>query len=81
MNYYLKQLLFQVEREIAIMKLVEHPHVLHLYDVYENKKYLLVAKFYFCGKNTEIIEKTSTETRKMLTRNYKNKHSFSHYDQ
>ncbi|KHJ81675.1 hypothetical protein OESDEN_18637 [Oesophagostomum dentatum] len=22
------------------MKLIEHPHVLHLYDVYENKKYL-----------------------------------------
>lgn len=31
---------FQVEREIAIMKLIEHPHVLGLYDVYENKKYL-----------------------------------------
>ena len=30
----------QVEREIAIMKLVEHPHVLGLYDVYENKKHL-----------------------------------------
>ncbi|KAK6031524.1 kinase domain protein [Ostertagia ostertagi] len=29
----------KVEREIAIMKLIEHPHVLHLYDVYENKKY------------------------------------------
>lgn len=33
---------FQVEREIAIMKLIEHPHVLGLYDVYENKKYLWV---------------------------------------
>ena len=32
---------FQVEREIAIMKLIEHPHVLHLYEVYENKKCLL----------------------------------------
>lgn len=30
----------QVEREIAIMKLVDHPHVLGLSDVYENKKYL-----------------------------------------
>lgn len=30
----------QVEREIAIMKLIEHPHVLGLFDVYENKKYL-----------------------------------------
>jgi hypothetical protein len=32
--------LFQVEREIAIMKLIDHPHVLGLSDVYENKKYL-----------------------------------------
>lgn len=31
---------FQVEREIAIMKLIDHPHVLGLSDVYENKKYL-----------------------------------------
>nr|CAD7594160.1 unnamed protein product [Timema genevievae] len=29
-----------VEREIAIMKLIDHPHVLGLSDVYENKKYL-----------------------------------------
>jgi hypothetical protein len=36
---------FQVEREIAIMKLIEHPHVLGLYDVYENKKYLWVSPF------------------------------------
>ena len=34
--------LLQVEREIAIMKLIEHPHILGLYDVYENKKYLWV---------------------------------------
>lgn len=32
--------LMQVEREIAILKLIEHPHVLKLHDVYENKKYL-----------------------------------------
>ena len=32
--------ILQVEREIAIMKLIEHPHVLHLYEVYENKKCL-----------------------------------------
>jgi BR serine/threonine kinase len=31
---------WQVEREIAILKLIEHPHVLKLHDVYENKKYL-----------------------------------------
>ncbi|CAG9857765.1 unnamed protein product [Phyllotreta striolata] len=32
--------LMKVEREIAIMKLIDHPHVLGLTDVYENKKYL-----------------------------------------
>ena len=28
------------------MKLIEHPHVLGLYDVYENRKYLLVEICY-----------------------------------
>ncbi|GIX83158.1 hypothetical protein CEXT_359921 [Caerostris extrusa] len=32
-----ESVLQKVEREIAIMKLIEHPHVLGLYDVYENK--------------------------------------------
>ena len=31
---------WQVEREIAIMKLIDHPHVLGLYDVYESNTYL-----------------------------------------
>ena len=35
-----ESVLTKVEREIAIMKLIEHPHVLGLFDVYENKKYL-----------------------------------------
>jgi len=35
-----QQLLSQVEREIAIMKLIDHPHILRLHEVYENKKYL-----------------------------------------
>ena len=30
----------KVEREIAIMKLIEHSNVLALYEVYENRKYL-----------------------------------------
>ncbi|KAH7718463.1 Protein kinase [Aphelenchoides avenae] len=41
--------LLQVEREIAIMKLIEHPHVLHLYDVYENKKYLYLLLEHVSG--------------------------------
>jgi len=35
-----ENILNKVEREIAIMKLIDHPHILGLYDVYENKKYL-----------------------------------------
>lgn len=35
-----ESVLMKVEREIAIMKLIDHPHVLGLTDVYENKKYL-----------------------------------------
>ncbi|XP_032495921.1 serine/threonine-protein kinase BRSK2 isoform X3 [Phocoena sinus] len=34
-----ESVLMKVEREIAILKLIEHPHVLKLHDVYENKKY------------------------------------------
>lgn len=37
-----ESVLMKVEREIAIMKLIDHPHVLGLSDVYENKKYLYV---------------------------------------
>ncbi|TMS37184.1 hypothetical protein L596_004164 [Steinernema carpocapsae] len=39
----------KVEREIAIMKLIEHPHVLHLFDVYENKKYLYLLLEHVSG--------------------------------
>jgi len=30
----------KVEREIAVLRLMDHPHVLKLYDVYETSKYL-----------------------------------------
>jgi serine/threonine protein kinase len=32
----------QVEREIALMKLLNHPNVLEMYDVYESRNYLYV---------------------------------------
>ncbi|KHJ43853.1 kinase domain protein [Trichuris suis] len=35
--------LMKVEREIAIMKLIDHPYILRLYDVYENRKYLYLV--------------------------------------
>ncbi|PIO02785.1 hypothetical protein AB205_0138500, partial [Aquarana catesbeiana] len=41
--------LLQVEREIAILKLIEHPHVLKLHDVYENKKYLYLVLEHVSG--------------------------------
>ena len=31
---------FKIEREITIMKLIDHQHIMKLYDVYENKKNL-----------------------------------------
>eukprot|EP00761_Pharyngomonas_kirbyi_P000234 gb/GECH01000234.1/.p1 GENE.gb/GECH01000234.1/~~gb/GECH01000234.1/.p1 ORF type:complete len:522 (+),score=119.99 gb/GECH01000234.1/:1-1566(+) len=33
----------KVEREIAIMRLMDHPHVLHLYDVFQTSKYLFLV--------------------------------------
>ncbi|KAF8354125.1 sad-1 [Pristionchus pacificus] len=44
-----ESVLQKVEREIAIMKLIEHPHVLHLFDVYENKKYLYLLLEHVSG--------------------------------
>ncbi|XP_056638496.1 serine/threonine-protein kinase BRSK1 isoform X2 [Diorhabda sublineata] len=41
--------LMKVEREIAIMKLIDHPHVLGLTDVYENKKYLYLVLEHVSG--------------------------------
>lgn len=34
---------FGIEREVVIMKLIEHPHVISLYDVWENRGELLVV--------------------------------------
>ncbi|XP_048584994.1 serine/threonine-protein kinase BRSK2 [Nematostella vectensis] len=44
-----EQVLTKVEREIAIMKLIEHPHVLGLYDVYENRKHLFLILEHVSG--------------------------------
>ena len=42
-------MLQKVEREIAIMKLIEHQNVLCLYDVYENRKYLYLVLEHVSG--------------------------------
>ncbi|KAH1018385.1 hypothetical protein HUJ05_006171 [Dendroctonus ponderosae] len=44
-----ESVLMKVEREIAIMKLIDHPHVLGLADVYENKKYLYLVLEHVSG--------------------------------
>lgn len=33
-----------IEREVVIMKLIEHPNVISLYDVWENRGELYVAR-------------------------------------
>ncbi|KAK3848633.1 MAG: kinase-like domain-containing protein [Linnemannia gamsii] len=38
-----------IEREIAIMKLINHPHVIRLYDVYETDKELFLIMEYVSG--------------------------------
>lgn len=38
------QLLRKLEREIAIMKLMDHAHVTRLYDVYQGKNDMYVQK-------------------------------------
>jgi serine/threonine-protein kinase HSL1, negative regulator of Swe1 kinase len=32
-----KRMPFGIEREVAIMKLIEHPHIMKLYDIWENR--------------------------------------------
>jgi serine/threonine protein kinase len=32
-----KRMPYGVEREVAIMKLIDHPHIMKLYDIWENR--------------------------------------------
>lgn len=36
-----------IEREVAILKLIEHPNIMKLYDIWENRSEMLVSLFYF----------------------------------
>ncbi|TWW75609.1 Serine/threonine-protein kinase BRSK2 [Takifugu flavidus] len=82
--------LLQVEREIAILKLIEHPHVLKLHDVYENKKYLyLVLEHVSGGELFDYLVKkgrlTPKEARKffrqiMSALDFCHSHSICHRD-
>ncbi|XP_042352343.1 serine/threonine-protein kinase BRSK2 isoform X5 [Plectropomus leopardus] len=80
----------KVEREIAILKLIEHPHVLKLHDVYENKKYLyLVLEHVSGGELFDYLVKkgrlTPKEARKffrqiMSALDFCHSHSICHRD-
>ncbi|CAF4265505.1 unnamed protein product [Rotaria socialis] len=60
-----ESVLLKVEREIAIMKLIEHPHVLRLYDVYESRKYLyLILEHVAGGELFDYLVKKSRLTPK-----------------
>ncbi|XP_037545255.1 serine/threonine-protein kinase BRSK1 [Nematolebias whitei] len=79
-----------VEREIAILKLIEHPHVLKLYDVYENNKYLyLVLEHVSGGELFDYLVKkgrlTPKEARKFFRQiisalDFCHSHSICHRD-
>ncbi|XP_016302538.1 serine/threonine-protein kinase BRSK1-like isoform X1 [Sinocyclocheilus anshuiensis] len=80
----------KVEREIAILKLIEHPHVLKLYDVYENNKYLyLVLEHVSGGELFDYLVKkgrlTPKEARKFFRQiisalDFCHSHSICHRD-
>uniref|UniRef100_A0A3B4G7N8 BR serine/threonine kinase 1 n=1 Tax=Pundamilia nyererei TaxID=303518 RepID=A0A3B4G7N8_9CICH len=65
-----ESVLMKVEREIAILKLIEHPHVLKLHDVYENNKYYLVLEHVSGGELFDYLVKkgrlTPKEARKFF---------------
>ncbi|CAH1786166.1 unnamed protein product [Owenia fusiformis] len=85
-----ESVLMKVEREIAIMKLIEHPHVLGLYDVYENKKYLyLILEHVSGGELFDYLVKkgrlTPKEARKFFRQiisalDFCHSHSICHRD-
>uniref|UniRef100_A0A8B9KJF1 Serine/threonine-protein kinase BRSK2-like n=1 Tax=Astyanax mexicanus TaxID=7994 RepID=A0A8B9KJF1_ASTMX len=85
-----ESVLMKVEREIAILKLIEHPHVLKLHDVYENNKYLyLVLEHVSGGELFDYLVKkgrlTPKEARKFFRQiisalDFCHNHSICHRD-
>uniref|UniRef100_H2UD91 Si:dkey-16p21.7 n=1 Tax=Takifugu rubripes TaxID=31033 RepID=H2UD91_TAKRU len=85
-----ESVLMKVEREIAILKLIEHPHVLKLYEVYENNKYLyLVLEHVSGGELFDYLVKkgrlTPKEARKFFRQiisalDFCHNHSICHRD-
>lgn len=51
----LRRMPIGIEREVAIMKLIQHPHIMELYDIWENRTEMLVWLLSFDGLNTNCI--------------------------
>ncbi|KAG5886298.1 hypothetical protein JTB14_001516 [Gonioctena quinquepunctata] len=73
--------LMKVEREIAIMKLIDHPHVLGLADVYENKKYLRELFDYLVKKGRLTPKEARRFFRQIISAlDFCHSHSICHRD-
>jgi serine/threonine protein kinase len=46
-----------LEKEIGIMKLLDHPNIVHLYDVYETREHLFLVLEYVTGDLYELVSK------------------------
>ncbi|CAM6001388.1 unnamed protein product, partial [Sphagnum balticum] len=58
-----EQDLTRIRREIQIMSSIQHPHIIHIFEVFENKdKIVLVMQFASGGELYEYVS-----DRKMLT--------------
>lgn len=42
-----------IEREVAILKLIEHPNIMKLYDIWENRSEMLVLHISFSASNVQ----------------------------
>lgn len=56
-----RQIPFGIEREVVILKLIEHPHIISLYDVWENRGELWVKTT--CEGRTELTKIQVSSTR------------------
>ncbi|RKF64469.1 putative serine threonine-protein kinase gin4 [Erysiphe neolycopersici] len=57
----LKHMPVGIEREVAIMKLIQHPNILKLYDIWENRKEIYLCLEYV--DNGELFEQISQNGR------------------
>uniref|UniRef100_T1IXJ5 Protein kinase domain-containing protein n=1 Tax=Strigamia maritima TaxID=126957 RepID=T1IXJ5_STRMM len=54
-----KEDLTRIQREIQLMSLVQHPHIIHIYEVFENKEKIVLVMEYAAGG--ELYEYLSSE--------------------